>query len=222
MIKIPRLKYFCPSRVPIYDQNGKILENESYKYNLEDMSSLIKQVFDIKNSFICDKPPSRRGMATGPYTDIDIDMDLDDDDMMTIPNKKVMQVMQAKPNIYTNLSTLLIYRGFDDNMNNKEIMRNIQNDESVNRRFKNDIIGTVIKNKPLRYLNGSDLNSIACISNSTLMKVPFGRISSIFNRNYARSAFLHWYIAEGMARTEIQQSDVHIRDLLQDYRDLEE
>ena len=214
MVKYPKLKYFCPSRVPFYDENDELLDNEKYEDSLE----LTKRLFDRKYSFVCYNPKSDRGQVErGPYGDID-DFDFDDDDDDVEPEQVKQNYVSPppKPYIATNMSTLIIHRGFDK-IENKDFIKTMEKDENVvYRKFEDNVISTVIKDQGYR-----KSKSMSCISNSTLMTKPLGRITSVYARYYQRKAFLHWYKGEGMEEYEFQQADQCVRDVLRSYRKIE-
>merc|ERR1712232_185940 len=92
-----------------------------------------------------------------------------------------------------NLSTLILYRGFDSD--NREIVKRVQDIEETT--FSDNIISTAIQYKPL-YVSESAL----MIANSTSIKTIFEKISRRFNAMYKRKAFVHWYRGEGMEEME--------------------
>ena len=116
---------------------------------------------------------------------------------------------------YTNISTLIIYRGFNE-INDKEIANKIQNGE--NRwKFKDDIISTVIKN--VHSLNVSQ--SVGMIANSSQIRNELSLFSRRYAKMYRRKAFLHWYKGEGMDEDEFQNADQTVRDLISQYVDID-
>ena len=166
MVKIPRLKYFCLSKNPFYDEKDKLVMYES----CDDPFVATKKLFDLERSFVVKyeynylqnlerhcASPHQRG-----YTQLE-------DNLMA--------------GAYKNMCTLMIYRGFD-NVEGESIVKRVQ--ESVqSRHFMSDIISTEIRYKAQNE-KGNMLKSVAMIENSTLIRHPFQRIHIQSGKMYKR------------------------------------
>lgn len=64
--------------------------------------------------------------------------------------------------------------------------------------------------------------SATFIGNSTAIQEVFKRISDQFSLMFARKAFLHWYISEGMDEMEFTEAESNMNDLVAEYQQYQE
>ena len=193
MIKYPKLKYLCSSKAPFYDQKGKILNGEEYD---DDILALTKKVFDLKRSFVSNSNGALLDYRQKYYHD---------------------QRQGKDEGIFTNLSTLMIYRGFD--CHHKEVIKKIQN-EKKQRHFMSDIMSTNIikRNEKINCWN----KTVVMIANSTLIKKPLDRVRFGFSKMLKRKTYLHWFTGEGMEETEFDEAYHSLQDLINEYQQLDQ
>lgn len=60
------------------------------------------------------------------------------------------------------------------------------------------------------------------VANSTAMQDVMKRIDEQYEAMYKRSAFLHWYLGEGMERDEFQDAQSNLKDLISEYQQYED
>lgn len=60
------------------------------------------------------------------------------------------------------------------------------------------------------------------VANSTSMQDVMKRIDEQYDAMFRRSAFLHWYIGEGMEKDEFQDAQSNLKDLVSEYQQYEE
>eukprot|EP01084_Bolivina_argentea_P139808 245906_1 len=114
---------------------------------------------------------------------------------------------------HINLATILLYRGYDDNNQNKSIVNKFKS-QTHGIIFENDIVTTSISNKPLY-----QKQSATMIANSTGIMAVFKRISSKFTKMYKKKAFFHFYARAGMGvEFEFREADETVRNLINDYQ----
>lgn len=116
--------------------------------------------------------------------------------------------------IFTNLSTLMIYRGFD-NIDHNEIVKSIKDTEKRNA-FVNGIVSTVIKSDALNN------NSAMMITNSTLINRALTTIHSNFHAKYRGGrGITFFYLKEGMEQSDFDEALQTLTDIISDYNELE-
>lgn len=59
------------------------------------------------------------------------------------------------------------------------------------------------------------------LANSTVIKTAWERLDHKFDLMFAKRAFVHWYVAEGMEEGEFQDARLDLAALEQDYKEVE-
>lgn len=60
-----------------------------------------------------------------------------------------------------------------------------------------------------------------CIANCTAIRQLFQRVDDQFSAMYARKAFIHWYLAEGMDEADFAEAQNNVRSLISEYQERE-
>jgi tubulin beta len=127
-------------------------------------------------------------------------------------NKNMMAACDPRRGVYLTAST-----HFRGRMSSKEVDEQMLNIQARNTSYFVEWIPNNVKSSicdiPPRGLK----MSATFIGNTTAFRELFTRVDSQFSKMYARRAFIHWYVNEGLETVEFDEARSNMTDLIQEY-----
>jgi tubulin beta len=112
---------------------------------------------------------------------------------------------------------LTVKAHFRGRMSSKEVDEQMFNIQAINTSYFIEWIPNNVKSSitdiPPRGLK----MPATFIGNSTSFRELFTRVDSQFQKMYARRAFIHWYVNEGLETVEFDETRSNMTDLTQEY-----
>ena len=127
-------------------------------------------------------------------------------------NKNMMAACDPRRGVYLTCSA-----HFRGRMSSKEVDEQMLNIQSRNTSYFVEWIPSNVKSSicdiPPRGLK----MAATFIGNTTAFRELFTRVDSQFQKMYARKAFIHWYVNEGLETVEFDEARSNMTDLIQEY-----
>jgi tubulin beta len=127
-------------------------------------------------------------------------------------NKNMMAACDPRRGVYLTVST-----HFRGRMACKEVDEQMLNIQTRNTSYFVEWIPNNVKSSicdiPPRGLK----MAATFVGNTTAFRELFTRVDSQFSKMYARRAFIHWYVNEGLETVEFDESRSNMTDLIQEY-----
>jgi tubulin beta len=127
-------------------------------------------------------------------------------------NKNMMAACDPRRGVYLTVSA-----HFRGRMSSKEVDEQMLNIQARNTSYFVEWIPSNVKTSicdiPPRGLK----MAATFIGNTTAFRELFTRVDSQFQKMYARRAFIHWYVNEGLETVEFDEARSNMTDLIQEY-----
>jgi tubulin beta len=131
-------------------------------------------------------------------------------------NKNMMAACDPRRGVYLTVST-----HFRGRMSSKEVDEQMLNIQARNTSYFVEWIPNNVKSSicdiPPRGLKMAS----TFIGNTTAFRELFTRVENQFSKMYARRAFIHWYVNEGLETVEFDEARSWMMDLIQEYEIIE-
>ena len=127
-------------------------------------------------------------------------------------NKNMMAACDPRRGVYLTVSAHFLGR-----MSSKEVDEQMLNIQARNTSYFVEWIPSNVKSSicdiPPRGLK----MAATFIGNTTAFRELFTRVDGQFQKMYARRAFIHWYVNEGLETVEFDEARSNMTDLIQEY-----
>jgi tubulin beta len=127
-------------------------------------------------------------------------------------NKNMMAACDPRRGVYLTVSA-----HFRGRMSSKEVDEQMLNIQARNTSYFVEWIPNNVKSSicdiPPRGLKMAS----TFIGNTTAFRELFTRVDNQFSKMYARRAFIHWYVNEGLETVEFDEARSNMTDLIQEY-----
>jgi tubulin beta len=127
-------------------------------------------------------------------------------------NKNMMAACDPRRGVY--LTVLAHFRG---RMSSKEVDEQMLNIQARNTSYFVEWIPNNVKISICNISPHGLKMAATFIGNITAFRELFTRVDSQFSKMYARRAFIHWHVNEGLETVEFDEARSNVADLIQDY-----